>query len=211
MSKQDTANAAALQRYYKLHASIYDLTRWSFLFGRQSIIKLAAEQSVPSNILEVGCGTGKNLESVGKYFPEAIITGLDLSSNMLEIANRKIENFDGRVNVVEQKYDSPIKNASDEIEKYDLILFSYALSMFNPGWDIAINSAKQQLSENGKIVIVDFHHSRFKSFRDWMGVNHVKMEAHLLPKLENEFASIYKEIRKAYLGVWEYVLFIGSN
>lgn len=211
MSNQDAANAAALQRYYKLHASIYDLTRWSFLFGRHAVIKMAARHIKPNNILEIGCGTGKNLESLAKQFPQARITGLDLSKDMLDIASKKSERFNGRVNVVEQKYDSPIKNSQGEVEQYDLILFSYALSMFNPGWDIAINAAKQQLSDNGKIAIVDFHHSRFKAYRDWMGVNHVKMEAHLSPKLENEFTSVQKEIRKAYFGVWEYVLFIGTN
>ena len=31
-------DAAALTRYYRWHAPLYDATRWSFLFGRAALI-----------------------------------------------------------------------------------------------------------------------------------------------------------------------------
>ena len=211
MSATQAANAQALKRYYRLHAKIYDVTRWSFLFGRQRIIELASKNSQPKKILEVGCGTGRNLSALAKTFPEAMITGLDLSSDMLNIAKNKLQSFDDRIVLIEKKYESPLKNAKGDIEKYDLVLFSYALSMFNPGWDIAINAAKEQLSDKGIIAVVDFNRSRFESYRNWMDINHVKMEAHLYPMLEKQFNPIINESCKAYLGVWEYLLFIGEK
>ena len=103
MSATQAANAQALKRYYRLHAKIYDVTRWSFLFGRQRIIELASKNSQPKKILEVGCGTGRNLSALAKAFPEATITGLDLSSDMLSIARNKLQFFDDRIVLIEKK------------------------------------------------------------------------------------------------------------
>lgn len=211
MNATQVANATALKRYYRIHAKIYDATRWSFLFGRQRIIELASKTIKPQNILEVGCGTGRNLSSLAKQFPEAQITGIDLSSDMLEIANKKLKPFNNRIKLIEKKYDAPLKDNSGVKEEYDLILFSYALSMFNPGWEVAIKVAKEQLSDDGVIAVVDFHNSRFESYRKWMHVNHVKMENHLLPVLEKEFQPIINETHNAYKGLWQYLMFIGRK
>ena len=67
--------------------------------------------------------------------------------------------------------------------KVDLVLCSYSLSMFNPGWEQAIERAIQDLKPGGHFAFVDFHDTRFRFFRWWMKVNHVRMEAHILPFL----------------------------
>jgi S-adenosylmethionine-diacylgycerolhomoserine-N-methlytransferase len=211
MTTAQVANAQALKRYYRLHAKVYDATRWSFLFGRQKIIELASNNIKPKNILEVGCGTGRNLSALAKAFPEANITGVDLSSDMLAIANKKLQHDKDRINLVEEKYDQPLKDSNGDKEKYDLILFSYALSMFNPGWDVAIKTAKEQLSEQGIIAVVDFQKSRFETYQNWMQVNHVRMEDHLLPELEKQFKPVINNSCKAYLGIWDYYMFIGNK
>lgn len=211
MNTVQIANAQALKRYYRMHAKVYDATRWSFLFGRQKIIELADKSIKPKKILEIGCGTGRNLSALAKTFPDANISGVDLSSDMLSVANKKIQSYSDRVKLVENKYDVPLKDDEGNIEEYDLILFSYALSMFNPGWDIAIQSAREQLSEKGIIAIVDFQKSRFKTYRNWMHLNHVKMQDHLLPELEKQFKPVINRSCHAYLGVWEYLMFIGKK
>ena len=38
---------SAIAQYYRLHARIYDLTRWTFLRGREKLIRLAAS-ALPS-------------------------------------------------------------------------------------------------------------------------------------------------------------------
>ncbi|MDZ7659193.1 class I SAM-dependent methyltransferase [Fodinibius sp.] len=53
-------------QYYQLHAPIYDATRWSFLFGRTKLIKQIPALPANAQILEVGCGTGKNLIQLKK-------------------------------------------------------------------------------------------------------------------------------------------------
>ena len=78
-----TADTATLTRYYRWHARLYDATRWSFLFGRTALIRAIAADSQPRRILEIGCGTGSNLLYLHRQFPDAAITGLDLSADML--------------------------------------------------------------------------------------------------------------------------------
>lgn len=130
-----------IERYYRFHARIYDLTRWSFLFQRTALIQKMAALAHPERILEVGCGTGKNLNSLHRTFPGAKITGLDLSGAMLDRAAKTPAYRAGHVTLCRGAYDKPV--AQDH--PFDLIVFSYALSMFNPGWDLAIKCAREDL------------------------------------------------------------------
>ena len=190
----------SLQGYYALHARIYDATRWTFLFGRERILRRSAQIADPKRILEVGCGTGRNLKSLRKIFPKADITGVDLSGDMLKIARRKTDG----VKLIQQAYEAPLSG------NFDLVLFSYALSMFNPGWENAIRAAKADLSPGGLLAIVDFSHTSSSIFRRWMSVNHVRMEGQLWPKSRACFEPIVDETRAAYAGIWHYGMFIGQ-
>jgi S-adenosylmethionine-diacylgycerolhomoserine-N-methlytransferase len=189
----------SLQGYYALHARIYDATRWTFLFGRERILRRSAQIADPRRILEVGCGTGRNLRSLRRIFPQADITGVDLSGDMLKIARRKTDG----VKLIQQAYEAPLTG------NFDLVLFSYALTMFNPGWECALQAAKADLNPGGLLAIVDFSHTRFSLFRRWMGVNHVRMEGQLWPESRAAFEPVVDEIRAAYAGIWHYGMFIG--
>ncbi|MEZ4622108.1 MAG: class I SAM-dependent methyltransferase [Caldilineaceae bacterium] len=74
-----------LTRYYRFHAKLYDLTRWSFLFGREALIRTLPGCCRATRILEVGCGTGKNLMVLAAAFPAAEITGVDLSPDIARL------------------------------------------------------------------------------------------------------------------------------
>lgn len=204
-SHQGSAANRALQRYYQLHSRIYDATRWSFLFGRNAIVERAADVVAPRRILEVGCGTGKNLHALAQRFPNAELAGIDLSGEMLDIARRKLAPLGERIQLHQHAYSSALAQG----DGFDLVLFSYALSMFNPGWETAVDAASHDLSSNGVIAVVDFHNSRFGAFRKWMGVNHVRMDGHLLPVLTHRFLPLLSDERSAYGGIWRYFLFIG--
>ena len=193
-------------RYYRLHARIYDLTRWTFLKGREELIRRVAAQCQPRRILEVGCGTGKNLLHLGLLFPEAQLWGLDLSPNMLARASEKLRGLRHRLTLIEAAYDRPVASS-----QFDLVVFSYALSMFNPGWDAALKTASHDLSPGGVIAVVDFHDSASKMFKQWMGLNHVRLDSHLLPRLEDLLSSWECTVRPACCGLWSYFLFVGRR
>jgi S-adenosylmethionine-diacylgycerolhomoserine-N-methlytransferase len=207
-STQSTAAvpATALERYYQFHSRIYDATRWSFLFGREEILRRVARVIAPQRVLEVGCGTGRNLPGLRKRFPQAHITGVDLSEQMLAIAAQKVR--DDKITLLRRAYSAPVHAGSSG---FNLVLFSYALSMFNPGWEQAIDAAWDDLEEGGLVAVVDFSHTSFSWFRRWMGVNHVRMEGHLWPHLAKKFTPVLDERFNAYGGVWSYGIFIGRK
>lgn len=207
MTTESTVQAqSAIAQYYRIHAGIYDLTRWTFLRGRENLIRLAAAQCQPKDILEVGCGTGKNLLLLGRLFPEAQLSGLDLSPHMLGQAHQKLQGLSQRLTLVEAAYDRPVAPG-----RFDLVVFSYALSMFNPGWEAALLTASQDLSPGGTIAIVDFHDSPSERFKRWMGFNHVRLDSHLLPRLRKLFPSDEWSVPSVFGGLWSYFLFVGRS
>jgi len=127
-----------IEGYYRWHARIYDATRWSFLFGRDAVLdRVAAVQPAPARILEVGCGTGRNLRNLARRFPKAEITGVDLSPAMLAVAAKTNADYGPRVRLVRQAYAAPLGATAG----FDLVLCSYALSMFYPVFEAAIAAA----------------------------------------------------------------------
>jgi S-adenosylmethionine-diacylgycerolhomoserine-N-methlytransferase len=203
-----TEHTAVLSRYYRWHAWLYDATRWSFLFGRAALIQSIARFSPPPRrILEIGCGTGGNLLHLARQFPDAAITGLDLSSDMLARARRKLAAQPARITLIQWRYDQPLNPRPS----FDLIVFSYCLSMINPGWERAMDAALRDLQPGGRLAVVDFHDTRFTGFQRWMGVNHVRMDGHLLPRLNASCPPVAQTLGAAYGGGWRYFSFIGQK
>ncbi len=48
--------------------------------------ELKRENICPDSILDIGCGTGKFLAGMKKYFPDAVAAGIDISREMVSIA-----------------------------------------------------------------------------------------------------------------------------
>lgn len=209
---KNASNAAGqaenIQAYYKLHAKIYDATRWTFLLGRNDILRKLPTPAPGATLLEVGCGTGRNLRKLAAMYPELYLIGVDVSSDMLQRAGRATQDLSRRVLLFEKPY-AP---GTFKLEKpVDIVMCSYALTMFNPGWEAAIDRAYADLKEGGYMAVVDFHSSPSSGFRWWMGQNHVRMEGHLLPYLRQKFTDHYVSVRPAYLGLWKYLVYIGQK
>ncbi len=198
--------ATHLAGYYRFHSKIYDATRWSFLHGRRALVGRLAAQGQPSRILEVGCGTGTNLLHLARTFPEAELHGLDLSDHMLERAKRKLAPFGNRIHFHHQAYSDPIPTD----RPFETILFSYSLSMFNPGWQNALDDARDDLTSCGLIAVVDFHDTPFETFTRWMKMNHVRMDGHLREGLRTRFEPRTDITQRAWMGIWRYFIFIGA-
>jgi S-adenosylmethionine-diacylgycerolhomoserine-N-methlytransferase len=202
--------AQKMSAYYRFHAKIYDLTRWTFLFGRHWLIDwLPFERMERFTLLEVGCGTGHNLTYLAECFPKARLMGMDASADMLHIAQDKAETMYNKPLLLNKLYGKG--HFTEGVKKPQVILFSYCLTMVNPHWDTLILQAKEDLAENGYITVVDFHNSPSRLFKRWMGKNHVRMDGHILPFLQDNFDTVKYEIRRAYFGLWYYTLYIGRK
>jgi len=205
----DSQQVNRIQQFYKWHANIYEATRWAFLFGRKRLVEaLNLPFSSQKNIVEVGCGTGHNLYYLAKNFPALQLTGIDISTDMLQVANKKVKRFLPRISFINMPY---FTGADPLPVKPNIVIFSYCLTMINPGWEDALHRAYNDLGEGDLIAVVDFHHTPLSLFRRWMDYNHVRMDEHLLPALSKQFKPVHLEIRQAYGGLWTYFLFVGKK
>ncbi len=82
-------HAARMDRIYAGQRHIYDLTRKYYLFGRDRMIDRLDLQP-GATVLEVGCGTGRNLIRAARAWPDARFYGLDISAAMLTTARAKV-------------------------------------------------------------------------------------------------------------------------
>jgi S-adenosylmethionine-diacylgycerolhomoserine-N-methlytransferase len=199
------SDAARLRRYYRLHARIYDRTRWAFLFGRHGLPAALPHDLRPGHVLEVGCGTGTVLAGLARAFPGARLEGLDLSTEMLDVAQRRLAPLGNRVRLRQHRFGDP----DPAQEPPDLVVFSYALSMFGSAAPAAIQHAASLLPVQGCLAVVDFHDTPMPWFARWMGLNHVRMEGHLLPELRRSFHPVTERMHRAYLGLWRWFTWVG--
>ena len=151
MSLSLDSHAARMDRMYRYQRHIYDVTRKYYLFGRDTLIR---ELGVPlgGSVLEVGCGTGRNLALIARRFPGCRLHGLDISAEMLASAEAKL----GRNRPVLRVADATDFYAGQfGTDGFDRIVISYALSMI-PDWEAAIDAAIAALKPGGSLHIADF-------------------------------------------------------
>ena len=80
-----TEHAALMDDVYRYQRYIYDFTRKYYLFGRDRLIKELSPKP-DARIVEVGCGTARNLIKMSQRYPGRRFFGLDASEAMLETA-----------------------------------------------------------------------------------------------------------------------------
>lgn len=203
---QNLSYQQRVKNYYRFHAPIYDATRWSFLFGRHSIIEMIPELPSRPRIMEVGCGTGTNMKLLKNRFPDARITGLDFSDKMLSVAKNKIGN-NSNVSFKKHCYGSD----SLKEDPFDLILLSYSLTMIDIETETILKQLRSDLKPKAYIAIVDFHTSPFYWFRRWMEMNHADFSGNSLSLLQQHFETINCDLHPAYFGLWNYYQFLGKT
>jgi S-adenosylmethionine-diacylgycerolhomoserine-N-methlytransferase len=146
----------AMDRMYRLQRHIYDLTRRHYLLGRDQLI---ANLNPPpgGTVLEIGCGTGRNLIKLAERYPDCRVFGFDISEEMLKSATSAIarRGLVSRIAVAEG--DATIFDPLPAFgtAKFDRVCFSYTLSMI-PDWPMALANARSMLAPGGELHAVDF-------------------------------------------------------
>jgi S-adenosylmethionine-diacylgycerolhomoserine-N-methlytransferase len=178
-----------MDKMYRHQRYFYDLTRKYYLLGRDRLIsQMPVKQG--ENILEVGCGTGRNLIILAKKYPQTNFFGLDASSEMLKTAQGNIDAKNLRNITLKTALADDFKcdKTFDLPEKFDAIFFSYAVSIIPP-WKESIENALQNLKTGKTLYIVDFYDQAdlpvwFQSIlKGWLKQFHVKYPAELIPFL----------------------------
>lgn len=148
--------AQLLDRNYRYQRHFYDLTREYYLLGRNALIA-GLEAPECGAILEIGCGTARNLILAAQKYPRAKLYGIDLSRVMLETARRKLAQRDllQRIHLAHGDAADFDSRALFRRRSFDRIFFSYSISMIPP-WQKALKLAASLLSPQGSLHIVDF-------------------------------------------------------
>jgi S-adenosylmethionine-diacylgycerolhomoserine-N-methlytransferase len=190
----DVAHCGLMDKVYRRQRYIYDFTRKYYLFGRDALIR-NLDLKPGQRLVEIGCGTARNLIAIARRYPQAKLYGLDASAQMLETARLRLAKagLGGRVRLVHGLAENLSPAAFGE-ESFDHALFSYSLSMI-PGWRQALAAAGPALSSQGLVHIVDFGDFHTLAGRKillaWLGLFHVsprvELLAELLAGLEAEF------------------------
>lgn len=187
-------HAALMDGVYRGQRHIYDLTRKYYLLGRDRMIDELAPP-VGGHVLEVGCGTGRNLIAAARCWPGARFHGIDISEEMLKSARTAIARagLSRRISVAQGDATGFDPHALFRVAQFDRIFQSYTLSMI-PDWQGAIREATRHLAANGALHIVDFGQQEALPgwFRaglfTWLGRFHVAPRA-MLPEAAREIAS----------------------
>ncbi len=193
-----------MDQVYRRQRYIYDLTRKYYLFGRDRMIRELALRP-GSRLVEVGCGTARNLVKIARRYPEARLFGLDASQEMLKTASENIRRagLEGRIGLAHGYAENLTPAMFGQSDPFDACLFSYSLSMI-PDWKLALTAASRNLTQGGHIHVVDFGDleglgrlGRSLMLR-WLGLFHVAPRVELLQSLERESRSSLRVLPGRY-------------
>ena len=150
------SSAVAMDAIYRHQRYFYNVTRRYYLFGRDQMI---SNLSPPpgGKVLEIGCGTARNILQAAQQFPNAQYYGIDISEEMLKTANASVarSRFARSIKLAQADATAYSTEALFGVKSFDRIFISYALSMI-PGWERVVEEALTKLSPRGELHIVDF-------------------------------------------------------
>jgi S-adenosylmethionine-diacylgycerolhomoserine-N-methlytransferase len=148
--------AGLMDEMYRHQRHLYNATRKFYLLGRDRLI---ADLDPPAGakVLEIGCGTGRNLVRAARAYPSIEAYGVDVSSQMLATARRSIAKAQLERRIATAQADATLLDpkALFGVAAFDRIFISYALSMIPP-WKEVLARACDCLEKGGALHIVDF-------------------------------------------------------
>jgi S-adenosylmethionine-diacylgycerolhomoserine-N-methlytransferase len=147
-------HASRMDAIYARQRHFYDLTRKYYLLGRDRLIA-ELDLGQGGSVIEIGCGTARNLIAVARAWPEARCFGIDLSEEMLTTARANVARAGLGDRIVLARGDAtgfdPV--ALFDEAAFDRVMLSYTLSMI-PDWRAAL--AQAAAVSRGRVDCVDF-------------------------------------------------------
>jgi S-adenosylmethionine-diacylgycerolhomoserine-N-methlytransferase len=194
MTGEFERHGALMDRVYHRQRFLYDLSRKYYLFGRDKLIR-ELSLSPGDRLVEVGCGTARNLIAIARRYPEISLFGLDASQTMLETARSAVSRagLEGRITVCHGYAEQLTPALLGESTGFDHAMFSYSLSMI-PDWKGALRAAAGCLVSTGRLHVVDFGDLESMGrlpralLRSWLRRFHVEPRIELLGILERSAA-----------------------
>jgi S-adenosylmethionine-diacylgycerolhomoserine-N-methlytransferase len=159
-----------LESFYSGQAGDYDAFRKRLLQGRERMIEAIgqtldspelAELAEPRTWIDIGGGTGHNVEAAGEAFRNRFdrIVVLDLTPSLLQVAQKRIDEQGWAPQVQTLHADATNFELPGDLPPVGLVTFSYSLTMI-PDWFAAADRALSLLAPKGLVGVVDFYVSR---------------------------------------------------
>ena len=108
---RECGNPEEMTAFFDARAAGYDdhmrdsvFTDATFAQFYQAVSAPIEETDEPLNILDLGCGTGLEIEALLQRVPNVLITGVDLSKNMLERLRKRYINHMDQITLVADSY-----------------------------------------------------------------------------------------------------------
>ncbi|MBQ4358623.1 MAG: methyltransferase domain-containing protein [Proteobacteria bacterium] len=130
---------------YDSHSPVYySLTR---LCDDAVISQITSFNRPNAQLLDVGCGTGALLEKIRNRFPNIILNGIDIATNMLDIARKR--------NLSHTTFtEGDAEQLPYEDNAFDLVLCCSSFHHY-PNPDQAISEFRRVTRPGGKVIICD--------------------------------------------------------
>lgn len=148
-----------VEKFYNSFVRIYDLLKipWNKIFSQKAEKKfsefLINNLDQETSVLELGCGTGVNLEKIYDLDVEIKnYIGVDITPNMLKKAKSKFPDHSS-VTFVQEDLKNFVNEGINTQKTYDIILCVWVLSHLENQARI-INQVQELLSEKGKVFLI---------------------------------------------------------
>lgn len=103
------------------------------------------------NLLDLGCGTGLELEWLLKAHPRTAVTGIDLSAQMLSLLRRKLPNANLRL-ICGSYFEEDLGE-----EAFDYVLSTYSLHHFEEARKLSLyQKVHRALKSGGAFILGDY-------------------------------------------------------
>ncbi|MES3630446.1 MAG: class I SAM-dependent methyltransferase [Longimonas sp.] len=187
-SATTTDPAQRMDRMYRYTRHIYDWTRRPYLLGRDRVLQDMAARPA-GHVLEMGCGTARNLRVLHEQAPHHTLYGLDASEAMLNTARATASPEVQHAMCLKQGLAQSVEpRMFGRAAPFDMVLCSYVLSMI-PNASAAVDAALNVLAPGGRLYLVDFWDQAnwpaplrwvLQRWLSWFGVHHrPALHAHL--------------------------------
>jgi tRNA (cmo5U34)-methyltransferase len=118
-----------------------------------SVAAAVPETQAELRILDIGCGTGLELAAVFQRAPNALITGVDLSGEMLNVLRDKYPDYLDQITLVRESY----VTFSYQEEAYDYIISAMTLHHLLPESKNSLyRKIRKALKPGGKYIEGDY-------------------------------------------------------
>ena len=183
-------HAALMDKVYRHQRHIYDFTRKYYLLGRDRLVR-GLDAKPHQRVVEIGCGTARNLVKIALAYPDVQLFGLDASEAMLRTARETARRagLENRIVLAHGLAEDMTPALFGCAGPFDRAIFSYSLSMI-PDWRAALRAAAASLGPKGCVHVVDFGDLKGlwppveRALRAWLRLFHVAPRDELISEIE---------------------------